>query len=1047
MDRILFIFMSLILTNISYADDTEIYTSRGDDIPPNVVFIIDTSGSMAFSANGDRRPTKNEKSRLEILKSAATKVVADLDTKKPINLSIMRFDARHNSAYEGKDGSKGGWVLYPFTTIDSENSKKPLIHSINSLSLNNIGGGTPITETLFEAYRYIKGDAAVHGKPEFGTRAHPKKTMSTRFKGNTNELIYPIVNSTRIGSHADSLKLVNGHYYYQSPVTDTCQKNHIILFTDGYPSYDLMENATIKNLTSRMQLPADIPRNQCIPFNNRTVDPNQRGNGGCTALLSYWLQNTDHFVDAQISEHPSNQEIMQNIHVHTVGGFAGVSNSAKQYLSDIAKFGNPLNPNNIDSKTGYSKFFYNANNEVELANSLSLIFHNIAHTSGSSPSPSVAINSFNGLEHRDDIYYSLFQPTKYPGWTGNIKRYRMDSSGQIFDSKGNKAVDPQTGFLSQGAHSYWSREVDGLTVEKGGIASYLSANRHVYSNILAGSTIIQNGNRISENNTGITKQMLAAALPATYNFTETERANTLKWARGLDTNSTNINVPRQSLADPLHTTPILVTYNEGSTNQDVLFAGTNIGYIHAFNPNTQNPSELWAFMPKELLPNLAIYQTGRSQFLKAYGIDGPLTIYHVDSNKNRLIDRSEKAFLVAGMRRGGRHYYLLDISQRNSPQLAAQISPTSSGFEEIGQTWSRMMPAKVNFNGQTIPVFFFGGGYDAQEDNNTVRTRHTLGNAIYMVSADPATPFKLLWKASGQATNLYGPSLNKMTSSFAADVSLVDHDGDGTVDLLYAADVGGRIWRFDFNAANSGAHDFAKGDVIADFNDGTASGNIRFYTQPDVVYTEYGFIEERDTRRNRTTKHKKGRYQISIGSGFRASPLNTVVNDKFFIINDFAINGAPSQYRTLRIDDLANHNAYTSASISQRANGLYYPLTGSGEKVLSNSLTVNNVVYITTFRPARDGSSNDCKPDSGKARMIMLAPATSPTSSERSVQTLDLKQSGIPPKPVLLFPPTDPNQSESQAQPVIAVGMEIMPLALDFYAMERIYWRNIIQQH
>lgn len=1038
----LVIMASLLASHVTLSDDIETYRSIHPNEPPNIIFLIDTSGSMAFSPRGDIRPAFNEKSRLSILQSAATKAISELETGTPINLAIMRFDARHNSTYLTQEGAQGGFVLHPFTLIENESSKKPLINSINSMSMGNIGGGTPITESLFEAYRYLKGDMAVYGRPDIGTNFFPKKAMSTVFIGNSNNLDYPAINVLRLGSHPDSLKTVGNNYYYKSPVTGVCQKNHIILFTDGAPSFDRYENANIKSLTSRMNVPAAISRDKCLPYYGGYVDPNGPENGSCSALFSYWLQNTDHFNDESLTGKKTSREIMQNIHVHTVGGFAGVTNTERKLLNDIATYGNPLGPDSLKAD-GNSRFYYNANNEQELADSLRIIFQNITSSAGNFSAPAVAVNAFNSLEHRDDIYYSVFKPSELPGWSGNIKRYRLGKDGTIFDSQNKPAINPDTGFFKDTAQSFWSPSADGLSVSAGGIANHLSANRNVYTNILAGSSIIQAGNKISENNASITLDMLKGGMPASYTFTATDRINALKWARGLNTDpSAANNLPHKILGDPLHTTPILVTYKEGSSDYDVLFAGTNSGYIHAFNPSENNPAELWAFMPKELLPNLAIYQSGRARVTKAYGIDGPMTVYHLDGNKNRIIDKNEPAFLVASLRRGGRYYYLLDISQRNAPKLAAQISPSTTGFEELGQTWSRMISANVTFNGKKIPVFFFGGGYDDQEDNFTKRGAHSMGNAIYMVSADPATPFQLLWKATGKLTNAYGPSINKMTSSFAADLTLIDNNGDGTVDLVYAADIGGRLWRFDINASNKGANDFAKGDILADFNDDTVAGNIRFFNQPDVAYTEYGFIEEKDTKTNKTILHNRGRYQISIGSGFRASPLSTVINDKIFIINDYDINGAPSQYTTLKLTDLANHSSFASASITQRKNGLYYALTTPGEKVLSNTLTVNNVVYVSTFRPSPDSANNGCYPDPGKARLITIAPITSPTSSEREIRMIELKQSGIPPKPVLLFPPGSANGSAGQSKPVIAVGMETLPTTLDFYALDRVYWRE-----
>src|SRR5690606_3966996 len=445
------------------------------------------------------------------------------------------------------------------------------------------------------------------------------------------------------------------------------------------------------------------------------------------------------------------------INVHTVGGF-NVGDTANKMLENMALHGEGI--------------FQVADNEDKLASALNVIFGSISDRAGNFAAPAVAVNSFNSLEHRDELYYSVFQPAKSPGWSGNIKRYRMNSSGEILDVNGNSAVNPDTGFFKDNAKSFWSTEVDGPVVTKGGIASRLGGERKVYTNVVPNNkTIIQSGNRIHEDNKDKIKiEKLIGNLPDTFVMTETEQIKALQWGRGLDPATQQ---PRRTLADPLHGTPLLVTYREGTAIKDVLYAGTNSGYIHAFDPQKDNAQELWAFMPEELLPNLAVYQSGLARYEKVYGIDGPMSVYHKDTNKDRIIDSGETAYLTAGMRRGGSHHYLLDISSRNNPKLEAQISEGNAGFEELGQTWSRMMSANVHWNGNKIPVFFFGGGYDPVEDTKTTRgNTATKGNAVYMVTADSSVtgkPFDLLWKATGRTGNLKGITNTDMKSGFAGD--------------------------------------------------------------------------------------------------------------------------------------------------------------------------------------------------------------------------------------------------------------------------------------
>lgn len=998
----------LFSSRFAYADDTEIYRNTKNRINPNVIFLIDTSGSMAYQSDG--------KQRIEIVKSAAVAAIDKLETSEPINVAIMRFDDRYGN-YEG------GYVIHHFTSTDTEQNKQAIKNAINSLGYSNIGGGTPLTESFYEAALYMRGERTYYGTPYF-TDYRSVRNGGRGYQWQRN-----------YGSVWASREYRNGQYYYKSPVTATCQKNHIVLFTDGAPSSDNSANGQIQSMlqNSGLSRPSGIFK-YC----------GSQGNNSCAEELAYVLQNKDNFVDSQLngSIDPNADEIDQKIYVHTVGGFSGIDQYGKDLLNNIAKFGHPINDEHVN-EDGTSKHYYLASDEDAIVDALNKLFGGIANSAGNFAAPVVAVNSFNSLEHREELYYSVFQPAELPGWSGNVKRFKMNSDGQILDAKGNPAISLTTGLFRDSATSFWTQgDPDGAQVTEGGLASRLPANRKIYTQLKNSGDIITNQNRVTESNSLITKDMLDDFIPVNDTLTNSERTKALKWARGLDPDT---NSPRASMADPLHGNPVMATYRKNSTAvEDVLFIGTNVGYIQAVDPSIPNPTELWAYIPKELLSNLPVYQQGSSRLNKAYGIDGPMTFYHSDLNNDRIIDSNEKAYIVAGMRRGGSHYYLLDISDKSSPSLVSQISSGDRGFEELGQTWSKMIQATVMWKGQPTKVFFFGGGYDVDEDEADVRQNHDKGNAIYMVKAETDSTgdaFDLLWKATGESAGSYGIRFSQMQSSFAGDLTLVDNTGNGIVDLLYAADIGGRIWRMDFNDANTGPGTFATGGIIADFNKDNKAENIRFFTQPDVIYADYGSFESVDPNNSsKTISKKEGRYQITIGSGFRADPLSKTVNDKIFILNDFDIDAAPAKYVKRTTASLADSSRYNNATYAQRRNGSYYELPGNGEKVLSSALTVNNVTYIPTFQPSSNTVNVGCEPDTGRANLIIISPDPGASDTKTKVSSNPLKQGGIVPKPLLTFPPSSPDKPSPP--PKITIGTEVFSVSGGFNGFQQTYWRK-----
>src|SRR5690554_3431638 len=113
--------------------------------------------------------------------------------------------------------------------------------------------------------------------------------------------------------------------------------------------------------------------------------------------------------------------------------------------------------------------------------------------------------------------------------------------------------------------------------------------------------------------------------------------------------------------------------------------------------------------------------------------------------------------------------------------------------------------------------------------------------------------------------------------SIVGDVVAIDDNSDGFVDLLYVADLGGRIFRIDFDNSATTANSYATGGMIADLGkNNSQKEHVRFYNTLDVVYSKaFSYVESTDTGTNMV--NGKPRYVLSIGSGYRAHPLDNKI--------------------------------------------------------------------------------------------------------------------------------------------------------------------------
>jgi type IV pilus assembly protein PilY1 len=374
--------------------------------------------------------------------------------------------------------------------------------------------------------------------------------------------------------------------------------------------------------------------------------------------------------------------------------------------------------------------------------------------------------------------------------------------------------------------------------------------------------------------------------------------------------------------------------------------------------------EKWAFIPKELLPRLKTLDANPSVTSRSYGLDGDISILRLDKNGDGIIDTStDRVWLYIGMRRGGHSYYALDITKIDDPKLLWFAD--GSILPGIGETWSSPVVTRADVQGATQNdqklVLIFGGGYDGAQENVT-QTDDLTGNRIFMVDAKYGT---LLWygtvdedPAGTDSQKGLRTTFTQMKNSFPGRITVLDIDGDLFADRMYAADMGGRVWRFDITKGNPPKTLVAGGVFAALGQGGVASPDMastrRFYNAPDVALVQ---------RRGADPY-----YNIAIGSGYRGHPLNTQTIDRFYSLRDkrpFA-KLANGDYGTpLTDDNLEDITTNLGSSVTNASAGWKYVFSKNlGEKVLNESTTAAGVILVSTYQPDSAGGTVKCQPAS-----------------------------------------------------------------------------------
>jgi len=846
--------LSLTSVNMARADDTEIFYT-GTTIKPNVLLVVDTSGSM-----GDEKGTGT---RMTEVQTAIRAIIDDPDNQANLNLGLARFS------------NNSGTIAVPIIPLDEIYSATNTLGAAALKAVLNdfpTTGGTPVVPALYESLLYFRGDPINTAKTISSSASYDLPVSSSYTGGHVTNHNKTISNS---GNEVAT---------YISPLTQTCERNnsHIVMLTDGYAN----RNSFASNIKTTIDL--------------TSCPANSNDDKECGEELAYYMANNDQ--STTLAE-------IQKVKVHTVG-----FDFNDEWLKEVATAGGG------EYKT--------ATSASELTTQFKAIFGAILEQNSTFTSAGVSINNFNRLNHRDEIYFSLFKPNLKVQWSGNLKKYKISSAGNIIDKLGNAALDATTGYFSTTSLDYWSAltaqpdPANGHEVTSDGAANKLTGDaRKVFSN-LGGANLSELKNEATSLALVTLADFNASTLTGITDADQLERLVLFTRSQNADgsDNSTN------RMSDPLHSKPYVATYSETNTGGNleystVIYYGDNQGLLHAIN--AVDGTENWAFIPKDLLANQNnLYNNPIHDANHVYGLDGSPTAWITATNKS----------LYIGMRRGGRSYYAMDITSKTAPALKWKKTNTTTGvFSELGQTWSTPVKTKMKISiGGAVSakdVLIFAGGYDEDQDSTLNRAEDSMGRAIYIIDADTGAT---LWVGGHAALAGANAQYSDMKYSIPSDIKVIDTDGNGLADQMFVGDMGGQIWRF-YMSESTGV---ITGKVIARFGgNGSEAANQRFYHAPDISLTT------------------NGQLALGIGSGYQAHPLNKVNEDSFYLLNLPLTETTSSVITKADLLDVTGSATVDSNDLEAK-DGWYIDLSGTGEKVLASSLTANSEVWFTTFQPS-----------------------------------------------------------------------------------------------
>jgi hypothetical protein len=447
-------------------------------------------------------------------------------------------------------------------------------------------------------------------------------------------------------------------------------------------------------------------------------------------------------------------------------------------------------------------------------------------------------------------------------WQGDLIEYTVGKDGTLATS-----IQTQSGIPTQSQNGKnWSANIQFIANQNG--SSHWDLGRKIITSTNGTNQVAFRFNKLSPTQQ---QALLANATPA-------EQEKLLNFIRG----DRSQEIPKGALrarfsvlGDIIHSNPTYVAAPNATTKADYakqsyvtfknnnknrpprIYVGANDGMLHAFDALTGN--EVWAYIPSMLIAKLSTLAIPSYQH--RYFVDGTIAVRDVFINNNW------QSVLVSGMGSGGKGLFALNVTD---PNLSSETSSggnnqkliweINSSNNDIGYIFGAISAAKLN-DGKWYAVF--GNGVNSSNGVAKLLLKEIGGNNLITISTNSGSPL--------DRNGLSAPTL-------------VDINEDGMVDLAFAGDLNGDMWRFNLEGSLS-----TSWNIDYKLYDGSPTQPIT--TTPDV------------------TQHSESGYMVLFGTGklYQIEDMNNNTIQSIYGIRDTGTQPAISKLKTKKLSAASSH--------------------------------------------------------------------------------------------------------------------------------------------
>ncbi len=710
-----------------------------------------------------------------------------------------------------------------------------------------------------------------------------------------------------------------------APITEECQRNFTIQFTDGFST---LNDAGVGNIDGSKGVPysdsysgtlADIAMQFYSDVLRTDFTAGQVPTpSGCSET------DPDPILDC-------NDDLHMNTYTVGLGATGDSVFGITHFDVEDAYETDPTwpDPNGARDKTQIDDLYhaavngrgemYNAETTKDLQSSLQSALVSIKAQIGSAAS---ATFNTSTLQTESRVYLTLFNSS---GWSGDLKSY---------------SLSPTTGAISSDAD--WSA-ADVLD------ARDISGDPRVIITHDGDDGIAFNWTDINALGSG---NVLYDDL--TYDGDATDGQDRLNYIRGDRTKegAGQFRLRNSRLGDIVHSAAIYVgepsinwpdtlpvsmdasgiptdiysVFKSSTSRTPVIYVGGNDGMLHGFK--AESGEEVLAYIPHSVYSDQTssgLHYLTQADYTHRFYVDRTPTV------SDAVISNSWKTILIGTLGAGGKGVFALDVTDPSiySEDNAADIALwefTADDDTGLGYTYSEPVITMTN-NGQWAVIF--GNGYNSSDD--------TASLFILFISQG----IDGSWGSSDYVKLTTDSTAGNGLSSPA----VIDTDGDGDADLVYAGDLKGNLWKFDISDSSTSEWTTLKLFSAGSSKPITVAPTVTDH--PSVLYTG---------------NHPNLMIYFGTGQYLSIDDVSNTDTQTFYGVWDNGDN------KTLDDDDLQQQTitsisggrVVTDNDVDYLANGVnkeygwYMNLPDSGERVVAYPVARGDNIFFNTTVPTND---------------------------------------------------------------------------------------------